>query len=130
MRRRFRRVANVGPMAPTPGNAAGGCVIAELQLVQAMLAECKVDIEAARALILETARKRDRGQDVSMEASLAKYLATQMCCRVADRIVQVFGGWGYVKGRPHRALLPGRARRAFTRNEPDHLLNIAKYLLR
>src|SRR5581483_8266438 len=71
-----------------------GRAIAEFQLVQAMLAECKVDIEATRALILETARKRDRGEDVTMDVSLCKYLATEMCCRVADRIVQVFGGQG------------------------------------
>ena len=76
-----------------------GRAIAEFQLVQAMLAECKVEIEATRALILETARKRDRGEDVTMDVSLCKYLATEMCCRVADRIVQVFGGQGYVKGR-------------------------------
>ena len=43
-----------------------GHPIGDYQLVQAMLAECKVEIEAARALILETARKRDRGEDVTM----------------------------------------------------------------
>ena len=57
-----------------------GRPIAEFQLVQAMLAECKVEIEATRALILETARRRDRGEDVTMEVSLCKYLATEMCC--------------------------------------------------
>jgi len=52
--------------------------IGEFQLVQAMLAECKVEIEAARALILETARKRDRGEDVAMDVSLCKYFSTEM----------------------------------------------------
>ena len=42
----------------------GGRPIAEYQLIQGMLAECKVDIESTRALILETARKRDRDEDV------------------------------------------------------------------
>ncbi len=37
---------------------------------------CKVEIEAARALILETARKRDRGEDVTMDVSMCKYYAT------------------------------------------------------
>ena len=64
-----------------------------------MLAECKVEIESARALILETARKRDRGEDVTMDVSLCKYLSTEMCFRVADRVVQIFGGRGYTKYR-------------------------------
>ena len=66
-----------------------GQPIAEFQLVQAMLAECKVEIEAARALILETARKRDRGEDVVMDVSLCKYFSTEMCGRVADRVAHV-----------------------------------------
>src|SRR5581483_6910327 len=108
-----------------------GRAIAEFQLVQAMLAECKVDIEATRALILETARKRDRGEDVTMDVSLCKYLATEMCCRVADRIVQVFGGQGYVKGRGiERFYRDVRAARIYEGTSQIHLLNIAKHLLR
>jgi acyl-CoA dehydrogenase len=41
-------------------------------------------------------RKRDEGRDVTMEASCAKMFATEMCGRVADRAVQVFGGAGYI----------------------------------
>jgi acyl-CoA dehydrogenase len=108
-----------------------GRPIAEFQLVQAMLAECKVEIEATRALILETARKRDRGEDVAMDVSLCKYLATEMCCRVADRIVQVFGGQGYVKGRGiERFYRDVRAARIYEGTSQIHLLNIAKHLLR
>jgi acyl-CoA dehydrogenase len=109
----------------------GGRAIAEFQLVQAMLAECKVDIEAARALTLETARKRDRGEDVSMDVSLCKYLATEMCSRVADRIVQVFAGQGYVKARGiERFYRDVRAARIYEGTSQIHLLNIAKHLLR
>ena len=108
-----------------------GHAIGEFQLVQAMLAECKVEIEATRALILETARKRDRGEDVTMDVSLCKYLATEMCCRVADRIVQVFGGQGYVKGRGiERFYRDVRAARIYEGTSQIHLLNIAKHLLR
>jgi acyl-CoA dehydrogenase len=108
-----------------------GRPIAEFQLVQAMLAECKVEIEATRALILETARKRDRGEDVTMDVSLCKYMATEMCCRVADRIVQVFGGQGYVKGRGiERFYRDVRAARIYEGTSQIHLLNIAKHLLR
>lgn len=108
-----------------------GRPIAEFQLVQAMLAECKVEIEAARALILETARKRDRGEDVTLDVSLCKYYATEMCGRVADRIVQVFGGQGYVKGRGiERFYRDVRAFRIYEGTSQIHLLNIAKQLLR
>jgi acyl-CoA dehydrogenase len=108
-----------------------GRAIGEFQLVQAMLAECKVEIEATRALILQTARKRDRGEDVTMDVSLCKYLATEMCCRVADRIVQVFGGQGYVKGRGiERFYRDVRAARIYEGTSQIHLLNIARHLLR
>lgn len=107
-----------------------GRTIGEYQLVQAMLAECKVDIEAARALILQTARKRDRGEDVTMDVSLCKYLATEMCGRVADRVVQIFGGQGYVKGRGiERFYRDVRAFRIYEGTSQIHLLNIAKHLL-
>ena len=108
-----------------------GKQIGEFQLVQAMIAECKIDIEAARALILETARKRDRGEDVTMDVSMCKYLATEMCGRVADRVVQLFGGQGYVKGRGiERFYRDVRAFRIYEGTSQIHLLNIAKQLLR
>jgi len=108
-----------------------GRPIAEYQLVQAMIAESKVEIEATRALILETARKRDRGEDVTMDVSMCKYLATEMCGRVADRAVQVFGGQGYVKGRGiERFYRDVRAFRIYEGTSQIHLLNIAKQLLK
>jgi len=108
-----------------------GKPIGEYQLVQAMIAESKIEIEAARALILETARKRDRGEDVTMDVSMCKYLATEMCGRVADRAVQVFGGQGYVKGRGiERFYRDVRAFRIYEGTSQIHLLNIAKQLLR
>ena len=108
-----------------------GKPIGDFQLVQAMIAESIVEIEAARALILETARKRDRGEDVTMDVSMCKYLATEMCGRVADRAVQVFGGQGYVKGRGiERFYRDVRAFRIYEGTSQIHLLNIAKQLLR
>jgi acyl-CoA dehydrogenase len=73
-----------------------GQLLADFQFVQAMIADCQTDIHAARALILETARKRDLGEDVTMQASICKYFASEMCGRVADRCVQLFGGYGYI----------------------------------
>ena len=108
-----------------------GAEIGTFQLVQAMLADCKVEIEAARALILETARKRDRGEDVALEVSMCKYYATEMCGRVADRVVQIFGGQGYVKGRGiERFYRDVRAFRIYEGTSQIHQLNIAKLLLK
>ncbi|MHC2148686.1 acyl-CoA dehydrogenase family protein [Pseudomonas sp. 210_17 TE3656] len=73
-----------------------GQALAEFQLIQAMLADSQAEIYAARCMVLDAARKRDLKQDVSMEASCCKMFASEMCGRVADRAVQIFGGAGYV----------------------------------
>ncbi len=73
-----------------------GQPIASFQMIQAMLADCRAEANAARAMVLEAARKRDRGEDVTMDASCAKLFASEMVGRVADRAVQIFGGAGYV----------------------------------
>ncbi|VTU25447.1 Acyl-CoA dehydrogenase [Variovorax sp. PBS-H4] len=73
-----------------------GQPISQFQLVQAMLADSKAEIYAARSMVLDAARRRDDGWSVSTEASCAKLFASEMCGRVADRAVQIFGGAGYV----------------------------------
>ena len=73
-----------------------GQPISSFQLVQGMIADSKTEAMAARALTLETARKRDAGESVTLEAAAAKYFASEMVGRVADRAVQIFGGAGYV----------------------------------
>jgi acyl-CoA dehydrogenase len=73
-----------------------GQPIAEFQLVQAMLADSRTELYAARAMVLDAARRRDAGDDVSTEAACCKYYASEMVGRVADRAVQIHGGAGYV----------------------------------
>jgi acyl-CoA dehydrogenase len=73
-----------------------GRPIAEFQLVQAMLADSKTEIYAARSMVIDAARRRDEGRDVGTEAACAKLFASEMCGRVADRAVQIHGGAGYV----------------------------------
>jgi acyl-CoA dehydrogenase len=110
-----------------------GRPIAEFQLVQAMLAECKVEIEAAKSLVLETARARDRGEDVTTQASICKYYASEMCGRVADRVVQIFGGAGYCAdiGGPIEMLYRDvRLFRLYEGTSQIHLINIAKRILK
>ena len=73
-----------------------GQPIAEFQLVQAMLADSQAEIYAARCMVIDAARKRDDGLPVATEASCCKLFASEMCGRVADRAVQIFGGAGYL----------------------------------
>jgi acyl-CoA dehydrogenase len=73
-----------------------GQPIAEFQLVQAMLADSQAELYAARCMVIDAARKRDEGANVSTEASCCKLFASEMCGRVADRAVQIFGGAGYI----------------------------------
>lgn len=73
-----------------------GKPIAEQQLIQAMLANSRTEAYAARCMTLETARKRDSGDNVSTESSACKLFATEMVGRVADRAVQIHGGAGYM----------------------------------
>src|SRR3546814_11645668 len=62
-----------------------------------MLADCKTALYAAECMVIDAARKRDEGRDVSIEASCAKYFSTEMCGRVADRAVHIHGGAGYIR---------------------------------
>jgi acyl-CoA dehydrogenase len=73
-----------------------GQPISSFQLIQAMIADSKAEALAARALVLETARQRDRGESATLEAAAAKLFASEMVGRVADRAVQIFGGAGYI----------------------------------
>ena len=70
--------------------------IARFQLVQAMLADSRAEIYAARSMVVDAARRRDEGREVGTEAACAKLFASEMCGRVADRAVQIHGGAGYV----------------------------------
>jgi acyl-CoA dehydrogenase len=73
-----------------------GKAISEHQLVQAMIADMKTESLAASAFVIDTANKKDAGDNVTMEAAAVKYFASEMVGRVADKAVQIFGGAGYI----------------------------------
>ena len=104
-----------------------GQPVGEFQLVQQMIAESNTEVHAARALVLETARKRDAGADVTMEASMCKLFASEMCGRVADRAVQLFGGGGYIADNvAERFYRDVRLFRLYEGTSQIHLTNIAR----
>ena len=73
-----------------------GQPIAEFQLIQAMIADSQAELYAARCMVLDAARMRDRGENTTMQAACSKLYATEMVGRVADRAVQIHGGAGYM----------------------------------
>jgi acyl-CoA dehydrogenase len=73
-----------------------GQPICEFQLIQAMLADSQAELYAAECMVIDAARRRDDGKNVSTEASCCKMFATEMVGRVADRAVQILGGSGYI----------------------------------
>jgi acyl-CoA dehydrogenase len=78
----------------------GGKPIASFQLVQGLIADSQTDYLAGRSLVLAVAEAFDRGEDTKLGPSCAKYFASEMVGRVADRAVQVHGGAGYMRGVP------------------------------
>ncbi|MFD1676709.1 acyl-CoA dehydrogenase family protein [Alicyclobacillus fodiniaquatilis] len=77
-----------------------GKAIASRQAVQMRLAEMQIAVQAARLLCLDAARKYDAGQDISLEASIAKANAIRMVGEVTDGALALFGGVGYCVGSP------------------------------
>ena len=73
-----------------------GKPIGSFQLVQAMLADCETECAAAKALVLDAARRKDAGEPITKLGAMCKYYASEMVGRVADRAVQIHGGAGYV----------------------------------
>lgn len=76
---------------------AFGEPIANFQLIQAMLADSKAEIYAADCMLSDACARADRGEKILVEAAATKMFASEMCGRVADRVVQIHGGAGYLK---------------------------------
>ena len=77
-----------------------GRPIASFQLVQDIIAQISVDVDAARLLTWRAADLIERGEPFGVEASKAKYFASEAAVRAANGAVQAFGGYGYVDEYP------------------------------
>ena len=75
---------------------AFGKPIFELQAVQFRLAEMATELEASRALLLNAARMKDRGEPCLKEACMAKLYCAQAAERITSEAIQVLGGYGYL----------------------------------
>jgi len=77
-----------------------GRAIATFQLVQELIADMAVEVEAARLLVWRAAAASDAGRPHTAESSFAKYFASEVSVRAANAAVQVHGGYGYVDEYP------------------------------
>ena len=82
-----------------------GRPLRDFQGVAFLLSDMATAVEAGRALYLEAARRRDRGQPFGKQAAMAKLFCTDMAMKVTTDAVQVLGGYGYVQDFPVERLM-------------------------
>jgi short-chain 2-methylacyl-CoA dehydrogenase len=107
-----------------------GKPIAEFQGVQFELAEMAVEVEAARLMVYNAARRRDAGFPFVTEAAMSKYFASQIAERVASRAVEILGGVGFTKDYPVEKLYrDAKIGRIYEGTSNMQRLTIAKQIL-
>lgn len=77
-----------------------GKPIANFQLIQAMLADCETEALASRAMVEKVSKMKDEGLTVIKETACCKYFTTEALGRIADRVMQIHGAYGYIKEYP------------------------------
>jgi acyl-CoA dehydrogenase len=107
-----------------------GQPIASNQAIQWMLADSAVEIHAARLMVYDAAAKLDSGMRVSRQAAMVKVYASELANRVADRVLQIHGGMGYMKDSPvERAYRDARILRIYEGTSEVQRMIIAEDLL-
>ena len=87
------------------GRVQFGKPIADHQAIQFMLADMAMRIDAARALVLRAAWRKDRKLPFKREAAMAKLYASEMSSFVTNKAIQIHGGYGYIKDYPVERLM-------------------------
>ena len=108
-----------------------GKAIGEFQMIQQMIADSVIEINAARLLVLRAAWEIDQGRDARDWISMVKIEAAETLGRVADRAVQVFGGMGYCSEMPiERLYRDARIYRIFDGTSEVHRTVVARSALK
>jgi acyl-CoA dehydrogenase len=108
-----------------------GKPIAQFQLIQGMLADCAAEALASRAMVERVARMRDEGRPVTKETACCKYFTTEALGRIADRVLQIHGGYGYIKEYPiERLFRDARLLRIYEGTSQIQQLIIAREMLK
>jgi butyryl-CoA dehydrogenase len=107
-----------------------GRPIADQEMIQAMLADAAVAVEAARLLTWRAARLRDAGQPINAASSMAKMYASDAAMRVATDAVQIYGGAGYSRDNPvERFMRDAKGAQIYEGTNQIHRLVIAQQLI-
>ncbi len=110
---------------------AFGEPIARFQLIQAMLADSETEIYAADCMMRDVTARADRGENILTKAAAFKVFASEMCGRVVDRVVQIYGGAGYLaEYDAERFYRDARIYRIYEGTTQILQLQIAKHMLR
>lgn len=110
---------------------AFGEPIGNFQLIQAMLADSETEIYAAECMMADVTARADRGEDILVKAAAFKVFASEMCGRVVDRVVQIYGGAGYLaEYDAERFFRDARIYRIYEGTTQILQLQIAKHTLR
>ncbi len=107
-----------------------GKPIADFQAVQFALAEMATEIEAARLMVYNAARRKDAGLPFVTEAAMTKYFVSQVAERVASQCVEIFGGNGFVRDYPaEKYFRDAKIGKIYEGTSNMQLMTIAKQLL-
>ena len=107
-----------------------GRSIADQEMIQAMLAEMAVRVEAARLLTWRAARLRDAGRPIASASSMAKWFASDVAMASATDAVQIFGGAGYSRENPvERLMRDAKGAQIYEGTNQIHRLIVAQHLL-
>ena len=110
---------------------AFGEPIANFQLIQQMLAESETEIYAAECMMADVTARADAGENILRKAAAFKVFASEMCGRVVDRVVQIYGGAGYLaEYDAERFFRDARIYRIYEGTTQILQLQIAKHMLR
>lgn len=108
-----------------------GKPVSEFQGVQFQLARMATDIETARLIVYNAARKKVEGASFMEDAAMAKYHAAEVAERVTSQAVELFGGYGYVKDYPvEKYYRDAKIGKIYEGTSNMQLQTIAKLLLR
>ncbi|WP_296578224.1 acyl-CoA dehydrogenase family protein [Xanthobacter sp.] len=108
-----------------------GQPIGEFQMVQQMIADSAMEIYATRMMVLNCAWDIDQGLDPRDKVSMIKVYASEMLGRVADRGIQMFGGYGFSKDLPlERIYRDCRVTRIYDGTSEIHRMLVARSIIR
>jgi acyl-CoA dehydrogenase len=108
-----------------------GAPIGDFQMIQQMLADSAMEINACRLALWQIASKIDAGEEMRGGISMLKIQASEMLGRVVDRAVQIYGGTGYCRDFPiERYYRDARISRIYDGTSEVHRLVMARELMK